>query len=258
MKIIGVDVGGTFTDLLLLDEERRQVNLAKVPTTLDNQAFDVVAAVERAGARLGEIGAVIHGTTTTTNALLERKVARTGLVTTRGFRDVLELGRRTRPKLYGLIGTFEPLIPRELRLEVTERIDAEGTILRPLDEAELRDAVARLRDLGCEALVIHFLHSYVNPAHETRAAEIARELWPNPYITVGAALGLDAEAAAAAILRIANDKMAGAIRMVSLACGHDPRRSGRDGGRSNASSRRSRRSSCSTAPTCSSRDRAIC
>ncbi len=185
MRIIGVDVGGTFTDLLLLDDESRQVRLAKVPTTLENQAFGVLAAVRQAGADLAGIGAVVHGTTTTTNALLERKVARVGLVTTRGFRDVLELGRRTRPKPYGLIGSFEPLIPRELRLEVTERIDAEGAVVRPLDEEELRRALAELLALGAEALVIHFLHSYINPAHERRAAEIARAIWPNAYVTVG-------------------------------------------------------------------------
>jgi N-methylhydantoinase A len=188
MKIVGVDVGGTFTDLLLFDEEQRRVGIAKVPTTLENQAFGVLAAVTAAGADLRAVGAVVHGTTTTTNALLERKIARAGLVTTRGFRDVLELGRRTRPQPYGLIGSFEPLIPRELRLEVSERIDAEGEVVRPLDEAELRQALARLVALGAEALVIHFLHAYINPAHERRAATIARELWPNPYITVGSEL----------------------------------------------------------------------
>jgi N-methylhydantoinase A len=188
MKIIGVDVGGTFTDLLLFDEEQRRVAMAKVPTTPENQAFGVLAAVAAAGAELSEVGAVVHGTTTTTNALLERKIARAGLITTRGFRDVLELGRRTRPQPYGLIGSFEPLIPRELRLEVSERIDAEGEVVRPLDEAALRAAVAQLIAHGAEALVIHFLHSYINPAHERRAAAIARELWPNPYITVGSEL----------------------------------------------------------------------
>jgi N-methylhydantoinase A len=185
LRIIGVDVGGTFTDLILFDEEHGQVRLAKVPTTVDNQAFGVLAAVKQAGADLAGIAAVVHGTTTTTNALLERKVARVGLVTTAGFRDVLELGRRTRPKPYGLIGSFEPLIARELRLEVAERIDADGAVLRPLDEAGLRRALEHLLALGAEALVIHFLHSYINPAHERRAAEIARALWPNGYVTVG-------------------------------------------------------------------------
>ena len=185
MKIIGADVGGTFTDLMLLDEEQRRVRIAKVPTTVENQAFGVMAAVAAVDGDLAAVGAVVHGTTTTTNAILERKIARVGLVTTKGFRDVLELGRRTRPKPYGLIGSFEPLIPRERRLEVTERIDAEGEVLRPLDENELREALRRLIALGADSLVIHFLHSYINPAHERRAAEIAREVWPNQYITVG-------------------------------------------------------------------------
>jgi N-methylhydantoinase A len=188
MKIVGVDVGGTFTDLILFDEERRDVRIAKVPTTVENQAFGVLAALAQAGAELGELGAIVHGTTTTTNALLERKIARVGLITTRGFRDVLELGRRTRPQPYGLIGSFEPLIPRERRLEVTERIDAGGEVLRPLDRAEVAAAVRALFAEGVESLVIHFLHAYINPAHEREAAEIARSLWPNDHITLGSAL----------------------------------------------------------------------
>src|SRR4051795_276826 len=128
MKIVGVDVGGTFTDLILFDEERRDVRIAKVPTTVENQAFGVLAALGQAGAVLGELGAIVHGTTTTTNALLERKIARVGLITTRGFRDVLELGRRTRPKPYGLKGRFVPLIERHRRLEVDERMDADGRV----------------------------------------------------------------------------------------------------------------------------------
>ena len=127
----------------------------------------------------------MHGTTTATNALLERKIARCGLITTRGFRDVLELGRRTRPHAYGMIGSFEPLISREHRLEVTERIDAAGKVLTPLDEDGVREAVRRLQEMDVEAVVIHFLHSYINPAHEERAAEIVAEMWPNDYVTVG-------------------------------------------------------------------------
>lgn len=185
MKIAGVDVGGTFTDLILHDAVTDEVRIAKVPTTPGNQAFGVLAALEAAGVPLDQIEAVIHGTTTTTNALLERKLAPVGLITTLGFRDVLELGRRTRPTPYGLTGTFLPLIPRERRLEVPERVSAEGEVLTPLDEAAVRAAVKQLLDLGCESLVIHFLHSYREPAHERRAAAIARELWPNPYVTAG-------------------------------------------------------------------------
>jgi len=184
-RIAGIDVGGTFTDLILIDEERGDVEIAKVPTTVENQAFGVIAALDAAGAALDTLGAIVHGTTTTTNALLERKIAAVGLITTRGFRDVLELGRRTRPKPYGMIGGFEPLIPRELRLEVAERVDAEGAVVTPLDEAGVAVAARELLARGAEALVIHFLHSYVNPAHEKRAKEIAAALWPNRYVTAG-------------------------------------------------------------------------
>ena len=183
--IAGIDVGGTFTDLLALDPASGEVRLAKVPTTPENQAYGVLAALDEAKLALDQLALIVHGTTTTTNALLERKLAKTGLITTKGFRDVLELGRRTRPRPYGLTGWFEPLIPRELRLEVPERMDAEGLPVIPLDEAAVRECVRRLIDAGCESLVIHFLHSYINPAHERRALEIARESWPNRYVTAG-------------------------------------------------------------------------
>ena len=183
--IAGIDVGGTFTDLIAIDGATGAVRLAKVPSTPHNQAFGVLHAIESAGLELSELALIVHGTTTTTNALLERKLAKTGLVTTKGFRDVLELGRRTRPNAYGLTGWFEPLVPRELRLEVAERIDADGDVVTPLDEDAVRRTVTQLRDAGCEALVIHFLHSYINHTHEARALAIAREIWPNRYVTAG-------------------------------------------------------------------------
>lgn len=182
--VAGVDVGGTFTDLVIFDPATGAVRLAKVPTTLPNQAGGVLDAFAEAGADLSAIDLIVHGTTTTTNAVLERNLAQTGLITTQGFRDVLELGRRTRPQAYGMHGRFVPVIPRDLRREVPERMDARGRVVTPLDEDALRLAVTRLRDDGCEALVIHFLHAYANPAHELRAAEIAREIWPNDYITL--------------------------------------------------------------------------
>ena len=186
--VAGVDVGGTFTDLVIFDAATGGVRLAKVPTTLENQAFGVLAALDETNADLASVDLIVHGTTTTTNAVLERKLARTGLITTEGFRDVLELGRRTRPQPYGMKGRFTPVIPRDLRLEVPERMDARGRIVTSLDEAALRVAINQLIASGCEALVIHFLHSYANPSHERRAAEIAAELWPNRYITCGHAL----------------------------------------------------------------------
>jgi N-methylhydantoinase A len=187
-QVAGIDVGGTFTDLVLFDATQRTVRLAKTPTTLDNQAFGVLNALHSAGADLATLDLIVHGTTTTTNAVLERNLCKTGLVTTLGFRDVLELGRRTRPHAYGMTGTFVPVIPRDLRLEVAERFDADGRELVPLDEGAFRDALAALLEKGCESLVIHFLHSYANPAHELRAGEIAAEVWPNGDITLGHAL----------------------------------------------------------------------
>ena len=183
--VAGVDVGGTFTDLAIFDPATGAVRLAKVPTTLPNQSGGVLAAFAEVGAVLSEIDLIVHGTTTTTNAVLERQLSKTGLITTLGFRDVLELGRRTRPQAYGMHGSFTPVIPRDLRLEVPERMDARGRVVTALDEDALRAAVLQLRDAGCEALVIHFLHAYANPAHEIRAGEIARENWPNDYITLG-------------------------------------------------------------------------
>jgi N-methylhydantoinase A len=149
---VGIDVGGTFTDLLAIDPGSNEVRLAKVPTTVDNQAIGFMAALAAAGLDPALLRAVVHGTTTTTNALLERKIAKVGLITTKGFRDVLELGRRTRPQAYGLRGTFQPMIDREVRLEVPERMDADGKVLTALDE----DAVAARRSssISCTATSI--------------------------------------------------------------------------------------------------------
>ena len=185
MRVVaGIDVGGTFTDLLL-QEADGSVRLAKVPTTTPNQADGVLAAIAAAGATPAGLDLIIHGTTATTNAVLERKLSRVGLITTAGFRDVLELGRRTRPHPYGLTGSFAPLVPRELRREVPERMDARGAVRIPLDEEAVAREVRALLAAGCESLVIHFLHAYANPVHEARAGEIARALWPNAYVTLG-------------------------------------------------------------------------
>ncbi len=184
-KVIGVDVGGTFTDLIMADPGTGDIAIAKVPTTLDNQAFGVLSAIESVGVDLQDVAAINHGTTTTTNALLERKISKVGLITTAGFRDVMELGRRTRPQPYGLKGEFRPLISRDCRLEVPERMDADGNVVVPLDEVVLKDRVSQLLAAGVESLVIHFLHSYKNPSHELRALEIAKGLWPNDFVCAG-------------------------------------------------------------------------
>lgn len=189
--VLGIDVGGTFTDLVQLDPSSGVVRLAKVASTLDNQAFGVMNAIDKVECKLAEVAMVIHGTTTTTNAVLERKLSKTALITTAGFRDILELGRRTRPKPYGMTGHFEPIIPRDLRFEIPERIDAFGRIVRPIDDDAVNAVGQKLLSSGVESVVVHFLHSYVNPEHELRVAALLDKFWPNPYITVGHKLLLE-------------------------------------------------------------------
>lgn len=190
-RVSGIDVGGTFTDLIIHETGpdgalgNTTVRIAKVPTTLPNQAEGVLSAITQAGVTPADLDLLIHGTTATTNAILERKIATVGLITTAGFRDTLELGRRTRPNAYGMTGVFKPLIPRDRRLEVAERMDVNGAVVRPLDEADVAAAARALLAMGCESVVIHFLHAYANPAHELRAGEIVREIWPNAYVTLG-------------------------------------------------------------------------
>ncbi|WP_299847178.1 hydantoinase/oxoprolinase family protein [uncultured Roseovarius sp.] len=186
--VAGIDVGGTFTDLVELDQSEGTVRMSKVPSTPDNQAYGVLDALNMAECDLAALDLIVHGTTTTTNAVLERKLSRTGLITTQGFRDVLELGRRTRPQPYGMTGQFTPIIPRNLRLEVPERIDASGVVVVPLDEAAVLAAGQALIEAGCEAVVVHFLHAYANPGHERRAGELLSRIWPNDHITLGHAI----------------------------------------------------------------------
>jgi len=183
--MVGVDVGGTFTDGVAIEADGT-VRLAKVPTTPENQAQGVLAVLAELGADPGNIKTLVHGTTAGTNALLERKGARTALITTEGFKDILELGRRERPQLYGMYGQAVPLITRELRCEVAERVGADGEVLTALDEVGLRRVLEYLVTTGSESLLIAFLHSYANPSHEERAKEIAIAMWPNSYITTSA------------------------------------------------------------------------
>jgi len=186
--VVGVDVGGTFTDCLLLDPATGAFSVAKVPSTPHDQSIGFMAGLKVLGCDLARTQSIVHGTTVATNAVLERKGSRCGLITTKGFRDILELARRTRPQLFGLTGEFEALIPRELRTEVRERIDADGDIVEPLDEAEVAAAVAYLRSMGAESIAVHFMHSYANPAHEQRCLAIVREIWPNDHVSLGSEL----------------------------------------------------------------------
>lgn len=183
-RLLGVDIGGTNTDMVLVDTESGELRIAKVPTTSQNQAVGLMNGLGALGVSADSINLVTHGTTVATNATIERKGARCGLLMTRGFRDVLELRRRDRPQTYGLLGAFTPLVERQCRLEVTERMGADGDVVTPLDESGLVEAVERLRALECEVLIICFLHSYANPAHERRARELAQQVWPNRYVVL--------------------------------------------------------------------------
>lgn len=183
--IVGVDVGGTFTDVIALDTATGEIRIAKHPTTGADPAIGVLDALSATGWPLDHTDLIIHGTTITTNALLQRKMAKTGMITTRGFRDVIELGRRTRPNAYGMKGEFRPIIPRNLRLEVPERMDASGKVHTQLESAAIRKVARKLLDAGCVSVVVHFLHSCTNPSHELEAEVILKETWPNDNITLG-------------------------------------------------------------------------
>lgn len=184
--VIGVDVGGTFIDSILLDPASATFRVAKTPSSPNDPSSSFMASIDELDVTRDAIDAIVHGTTVATNAILERKGAKCGLITTNGFRDILELGRRTRPQTYGLRGNFEALIPREMRLEVSERISADGEIITPLDEEEVRAALSRLETLGAESVLIHYLNSYANPVHEHRSLEISLEIWKNAYVTTSA------------------------------------------------------------------------
>jgi N-methylhydantoinase A len=179
--LIGADVGGTFTDIFVHDETSGRSAVAKVPTTKDNQAEGLIEGIGQV-AELREVGAIVHGTTVGTNALLERRGARCGVITTAGFRDVLEMRRRDRPRTWGLWGQFLPIVPRDLRLEVDERVLADGTVALPVDQDQVRAAADKLRAAGCDAVVVIFINAYANPANEALAVGLVRQLWPNGFV----------------------------------------------------------------------------
>lgn len=170
--LAGVDTGGTFTDIVLLQEGTLRVH--KILSTPDDPSRAILGGLTQLDA-LDFLQMFVHGSTVATNAVLERKGVRTGLITTAGFRDVLEIGRQTRPKLYDLrVQKLPPLVPRELRLEVLERLNERGEVLIPLDEPSLQTALASLRQAGVEAIAISLLFSFANPLHEQTVAEAAR------------------------------------------------------------------------------------
>jgi N-methylhydantoinase A len=183
--LLGVDIGGTYTDLALMDPITGKLTVAKVPTTTADESTGLLNGLDDLGIEAGAIDLLIHGTTVATNALIERKGAVCGLITSKGFRDTLELRRRDRPNTYGLGGKFKPLIERRFRFEVDERMSAQGEVIQPLNVDQVLTAGKKILDAGAEVVIVSFLHSYVNRAHEQMAAEALRSIWPNDFIVIG-------------------------------------------------------------------------
>ena len=186
---LGIDVGGTFTDGILINEETGETRIAKVPSTPSDPSVGFLEAVERilreAGLGAADVGYLVHGTTVATNAIIEGKLAPTGFITTEGFRDMLEIQRQIRPSLYDLL--FEkprPLAPRYLCFGIPERLDATGTVITPLDEQAVAAAAEQLKQEGVEALAVCYLHAYLNSAHERRTREIVHDVFPDAVVSL--------------------------------------------------------------------------
>jgi len=184
---IGIDTGGTFTDLVLVDISSGNYLFHKVPTTPEDASKGILTGISEI-IELGkyaprDVGFLCHGTTLATNAVLEGKWAPTGMITTQGFRDVLELARQRRPSFFNLdISKPVPPALREVRIEVPERVDYNGDIVTPLDVDAVRAAAHKLRELGCESVAICFLHSYATPEHEQRARDAVKAEWSESYV----------------------------------------------------------------------------
>lgn len=182
---VASDIGGTFTDLVCLDENTGEVGVSKASTTPKNFAEGVVETLKKARVQVPDTSFFVHGCTIVINALTERKGAKTGLVTTKGFRDVLEIARANRPDLYNMYYTKpKPFVPRRYRLEVEERMNYKGEELVPLNEGDVYAAVEFFQKEGIETIAVCFLHSYANPAHEKRCGELIRRLAPGIPVTL--------------------------------------------------------------------------
>ncbi len=187
--LVAADTGGTFTDIAVYDPASRRIRFGKTLTTYGNLVDGVAQGMAEAGAEPAETASLRHGTTHVINAFLQRRGARTALVATRGFRDVLEIGRGSRPLPFELgFRRDPPLVPRALRLEVAERIAADGSVLEPLDEDGLAALLPALRAAEVQAVAVSFLNAYANPVHEERAAALLRAALPGAYVTTGTAL----------------------------------------------------------------------
>ena len=185
----GIDIGGTFTDAVAIDEEDGRVWIDKVLTTSEDPSRGFILCVQRLTKRLGLSGEdllrIVHASTVATNALLERKGAKAGFLVTEGFRDLLEIGRQIRYELYNLqTDKPRPLISRDRSIEIPERLNYQGEIVAPLDESTVMAAMEKLREEDVQSIAICFLHSYKNPAHEQRAAEVIRKHYPDVWISL--------------------------------------------------------------------------
>jgi N-methylhydantoinase A len=184
-KRVAVDIGGTFTDFVGLDEKTGEIFLEKTLTTPGNFANGVIEAVKKSGLAPGEFSQFVHGTTVVINAFTERKGAKVALITTKGFRDVLEIQRANRPDMYNLFyHKPKPFVPRRFRFEVRERVNYKGEVLQPLVEEDVIEAVKVCKEAGIEAIAVCYIHSYANPAHEQRTKEIIQELYPEAAVTL--------------------------------------------------------------------------
>lgn len=187
--LVAIDTGGTFTDFVSYDRASGALRRTKALTTYGNLVDGIVECAASAGVDFHQIDSLKHGTTHVINAFIQRRGAKTALLTTAGFRDVLEMRRCGRPKAFDLhFQPDPPLVPRRLRYEVVERIDGRGTILQPLDRDELTQVAQAARRDGVEAIAVSFLNAYLNPAHEEAAVAILRDLLPEIYVTSGTAL----------------------------------------------------------------------
>ncbi len=185
----GVDIGGTFTDVILVDDDSGSLRIGKVLTTPQDPSLaaemGLAEMLASPDVRAEDLANVVHGTTLVTNAIIERKGAKTGLLTTRGFRDALEIRRESRYDLYDLFLELpKPLVPRHLRLEVDERVLADGSVAVPLDREQAREAILELKAQGVEAVAVCLLHSYRNPAHERELGALIRELAPELAVSL--------------------------------------------------------------------------
>jgi len=186
---LGIDSGGTFTDVVLMDEGTGALHITKTPSTPSDPSMGVfngiVKIIERTGVGPEGISALIHGTTVATNALLEYKGVPTALVLTEGFKDILSIVRQDRPKMYDFFQQRpEPLVPRHLRFEVRERMAYDGSVLTPIDEEQVRGIIDRIREMGIQAVAACFIHSYANPAHELKVKELFAAAFPGATVTL--------------------------------------------------------------------------